>query len=155
MSGTVHFHGARGCELELELVGYQFPESSEWWDSNWLNVRVRVTTADGTWSRVDPCLTTCEVAELIDWLEASTRQHVDHLDFTEPNLQLDLMHRVDDSVGIRVGFDAELRPPWLEPNGVGDPFSVDFELHARAILAAAAQLRRCLGAYPERAARGG
>ena len=61
--------GAGGNELELAIVGYQFPEvRTDPWDSNWLLVSVRVVTAEGSWDVVDPCLTTWEAKHLVRWL---------------------------------------------------------------------------------------
>ena len=51
--------------LELTLVGYQFPHlATVPWDSNWLNVRVRVQHPQGNWTAQDPCLLTYDVAGL-------------------------------------------------------------------------------------------
>ena len=61
--------GLEGNELELRVVGYQFPDDdTDPWDSNWLLVSVRVVSPAGTWEVVDPCLTTWEAKHLVRWL---------------------------------------------------------------------------------------
>src|SRR5437016_14442085 len=61
--------GRDGSELQLDVVGYQFPDiEADPWDSNSLLVAVRVVSAQGTWEAVDPCLTTWDAARLCRWL---------------------------------------------------------------------------------------
>src|SRR5712692_7609979 len=61
--------GRDGSELELDVLGYQFPHvEADPWDSNSLLVALRVVSAQGTWEAVDPCLTTWEAARLCRWL---------------------------------------------------------------------------------------
>lgn len=80
----------KGDEFRLEIIGYQFPSILDsYWDSNWLNVRINVSTSTGSWSCVAPCLLTFEVDELASWLDklivdkASTAV----ISFTEPSPQ--------------------------------------------------------------------
>src|SRR3712207_3835953 len=81
--------GREGNELELALVGYQFPdENTDPWDSNWLLVSVRVLGPEGSWDVVDPCLTTWEAKRLVSWLiHAAAHDPASRpMTFTEPNL---------------------------------------------------------------------
>ncbi len=80
---------ARGLALELQIVGYQFPEiNNAPWDSDWLLIRIEVSHPMGNWSTTDPCLLTFEAVDLANWLEnvASGGPDLEDESFTEPNL---------------------------------------------------------------------
>ena len=81
-----------------------------------------VALPDGaTWSFEDPCLTTWEAKELLDWLRQVQDGHVQPsvwdsdderlLLFTEPNLAFSLASRSGDSVTVRVHLSLESGPP--------------------------------------------
>lgn len=73
--------------LELNIVGYQFPESTnEGWDSNWLMIEGKARLGNCEWSFKDPLMTTFEVEELIGWLKGPSRLPTKI--FVEPNLKL-------------------------------------------------------------------
>src|SRR6476646_9182290 len=111
--------GSNGA-LELTLVGYQFPHfATVPWDSNWLNVRVRVQHPRGDWTAQDPCLLTYDVAGLADWLEAvaaGREEDPDH-GFMEPNLFFRSGRDADEHRFVRVYFELELRPTWAPFDG--------------------------------------
>src|SRR5215213_9649085 len=88
-TGRMLLRGAEGNELELAIAGYQFPhDERDPWDSNALLVSVRVLSPEGSWSVVDPCLTTWEAKRLVSWLvHAAARDPAAvPMTFTEPNL---------------------------------------------------------------------
>lgn len=100
--------GIGGGALELELVGYQFPEGPVSTgriadslarsgdklltvytadDDNWLLVRGSVESERGAWTFRDPCLQTWEVETLARWFEdVSQRRQPERVSFTEPAL---------------------------------------------------------------------
>jgi hypothetical protein len=81
-----------GAELELVVLGYQHPDLHEdRWGSNWLIVNGTVTTPGGEhWRFSEPCLTTFELADCAEWIEALAEngRHPSTFAFAEPNLTL-------------------------------------------------------------------
>jgi hypothetical protein len=150
--------GREGNELELAVVGYQFPdEERDPWDSNWLLISVRVLTPQGSWSVVDPCLTTWEAKRLVAWLvHAAARDPAAvPMTFTEPNLTVTARSRTSRPplrVHVRACFALELRPPWLHNVAGSDNLCIDLDVERSDLARAAASLLADLMAYPQRGA---
>ena len=139
-----------GSSFELEIVSYQFPQiSKDRWDSNWLIIAGRVRLGARDWEFRDPCLTTFEVADLADWLDACVAGQPEfaYCAFTEPSLEFEL---VDEST-IRLELAIEAAPPWAEHDEVLDGgYGVNIPV-GPAIQEAANNLRKQLQQFPERA----
>lgn len=61
------FSGVDSQTVEFKITNYQFPDNQEGdWDSNWLNIYLKVDSKFGKWQTIDPSLTTWEVQEIID-----------------------------------------------------------------------------------------
>jgi hypothetical protein len=150
----VLLRGREGNELELGLVGYQFPdEERDPWDSNWLLVSVRVLAPEGSWEVVDPCLTTWEAKHLVSWLVyvASHDLRSVPVTFSEPNLTVTAragagMMRV----AVRACFALELRPPWARMVAGSANLCVDLDVDRGDLARAAASLLSDLVAFPQR-----
>lgn len=155
-----------GPSVELDVVGYQFPEimstqqpedgrAAADWDANWLMIRGRVRAADGeTWGFDQPCLTTWEAAQLADWLEERVEPHgglppgseLSHrLIFTEPNLGFAAVLGGGNHVLLEVTLAHESQNP-STPGGC----QVVVEMTADAIQAAARQWRAANVSFPPR-----
>ncbi|MDQ4090118.1 MAG: hypothetical protein M3163_07420 [Actinomycetota bacterium] len=151
-------HGKEGNELELTLVGYQFPDEERApWDSNWLLVSVRVLTREGSWSVVDPCQTTWEAKRLVAWLvhAAARDPAAAPMTFTEPNLTVRARTRTTRPplrVALRVCFALELRPPWLHNVAGSERLCIDVDVERADLARAAASLLSDLMAFPQRGA---
>ena len=154
----MRLRGREGNELALSVVGYQFPdETVDPWDSNGLLVAVRVVSPQGTWEVVDPCLTTWELRQLAAWLAGVARGGLvrSTATLTEPNLTVRVT--VDrrggtDRFRLRVAFELENRPPWAPTVAGGGDLSVDLDVGAPELAAAAAALRADLARFPQRGA---
>lgn len=147
--------GREGNELEVGLVGYQFPdEELDPWDSNWLLVSVRVLAPEGSWGAVDPCLTTWEANRLVSWLvRAAARDPTDApVTFTEPNLTMTARSRTAAPlrVHVRACFALELRPPWARAVAGSGHLRVDLDVERGDLARAAASLLRDLVTFPQR-----
>ncbi|MGH9279787.1 MAG: WapI family immunity protein [Acidimicrobiales bacterium] len=149
--------GREGSELELAIVGYQFPaERFDPWDSNWLLVSVRVRATEGSWEVVDPCLTTWEGAELARWLAAIAHRAdmlaARPLSLTEPNLTITAaaVRGEADRVAVRACFALELRPPWLKSAAGSNNLCVDLDVDRAQLARAATDLRADLDRFPQR-----
>ena len=147
--------GREGNELELGIVGYQFPdEHRDPWDSNWLLVSVRALAPKGSWDVVDPCLTTWEAKRLVSWLvHAATRDPTAApMTFTEPNLTVTARSRSSAPlrVHVRACFALELRPPWAGTASGSNDLCVDLDVERDDLARAAASLLADLVAFPPR-----
>lgn len=147
--------GQEGNELELAILGYQFPEiSTDPWDSNWLLVGVRVVTPHGRFEVIDPCLTTWEAKNLVGWL-VSAVGHAGELGpagFAEPNLTVTVRPkpRVSSRVIMDFGLALELRPPWSGAVSGSDDLRVALDVDRADVARAAASLLADLVRFPLR-----
>ena len=149
--------GREGNELELAIVGYQFPdEEHDPWDSNWLLVALRVVSPQGSWEVVDPCLTTWEAKRLVAWLvnAAARDPSAAQASFTEPNLTVTARSKVRSPLRVQVKacFQLELRPPWAKTVSAGGDLCVDLDVERGELARAAASLLGDLVRYPQRGA---
>jgi len=150
----VQLAGLEGNELELRVVGYQFPDDDvDPWDSNWLLVSLRVVSQAGTWEVVDPCLTTWEAKHLVRWLvnAAARDPGASPVTFSEPNLVVSAGPKPGDPnrVLLRAAFQLELRPPWARASG-GSELVVELDVGRAALARAAASLLGDLVRFPQR-----
>jgi hypothetical protein len=143
--------GREGNELELAVVGYQFPaEDRDPWDSNALLVSVRVLAPEGSWDVVDPCLTTWEAKGLVAWLVSVAAGA--SFTFSEPNVTLTARAAAGapQRAVVRACFALELRPPWAHTVAGSDNLCVDLDVDRTDLARAAASLLADLVEYPQR-----
>lgn len=137
----------------MEILGYQFPRlENEPYDSDWLNITIRVKHPRGSWTATDPSLLTYEVERLADWLEAiADGQRVDSdTGFLEPNLNFELREN-DGTKKLRVYFELESRPSWAATDGAGmEDLWVEFSVRPEILRSAAKSLRSQLEKFPTR-----
>lgn len=144
--------------IELRPVGYQFPDypnaGGEWdWDANWLMIRGEVQDGDVTWHFVDPCLTTRDAREVLEWMMAVAdgRPPSRHLAFLEPNLQFEVMSWTEREIALAVFFAQESSPPGsVGETRFGEGHRVPIWLDPDSLRRAADQWRDEIAAYPER-----
>ena len=145
--------GEEGNELELAIAGYQFPdEERDPWDSNALLVSVRVLAPEGSWSVVDPCLTTWEAKLLVSWLVHAALGAPPA--FRGPNVTLSAGAVVGSPLRthVRARFALEHRPPWTRTAVGSDTLGVDLDVTRDDLLEAAGALGADLAAFPLRGA---
>ena len=103
-----------GEELELKVLGYQFPSNLDGdWDSNWLRIYIHVKSRSGSWQTVDPSLTTWELKKALMWFKGILERDDEietELTFTEPNLSFRLVDKTPECVKIQIHFNLESRP---------------------------------------------
>ena len=137
--------GDEDTSFALNVVSYQFPQADDYWDANWLVIRVDVRNHEGKWSRTGAVLLTGEAAKLADWLEAPNGE----VEFLEPDLVFEAIEG-----RVRVWFQLGLRPDWAERQWVGErDLYVDLTVSAEELSAAAAELRQQLSEHPPRFTR--
>jgi hypothetical protein len=76
-------------EFKLVIVGYQFENAQEFYDANWLNVKIEASDENYSWSAVDSCLLTVELKELHAWLKSvdDSCKDATSIDFMEGELR--------------------------------------------------------------------
>src|SRR5438128_6537496 len=144
--------GPLATEFEMNVVGYQFPhlENAEY-DSDWLNIKIRVQLAQGSWTATDPSLLTWELASLAEWLESIAEGKPVALEesFLEPNLRFELSE--GETKRLRVYFELESRPAWAPYDGAGmDDLWAELIVKPEELRQAAASLRDDLNRFPIR-----
>jgi hypothetical protein len=144
--------GGDNTEFEMKIVGYQFPHlENEQYDSDWLNVMVRVNLPHGSWSSIDPSLLTWELVGLTEWLEkiADGKRVEPEESFMEPNLRFELTE--EEPKKLRVYFELESRPSWAPYDGAGmEDLWAEFDIDADELRKAAGALREDLRRFPIR-----
>jgi hypothetical protein len=146
------FSGIDNQSVELRIINYQFPESSEAdWDSDWLSIYINVKSNIGHWQTVDPSLTTWEFSDLVNWfndLSLNKEPEYKYQRFTEPNLSFELLNSFDSlEKKIRIRFALELRPQSAPDE---KEYFVDCLADNIQLLKIASDLKLELYRYPER-----
>lgn len=149
---NMKFYGIDHQIVELIVDNCQFPEIEDCeWDSNWLNLFIKVDSKFGKWQTFDPSLTTWEFQEIIDWFEELSKNQkpkFSKLTFTEPNLAFELLNQPTDiKKSIRICFNLELRPKSASDNA---KYFVDILVDNDAINEIIKGLKDEIIDYPER-----
>jgi hypothetical protein len=145
--------GDVNTEFEMRVAGYQFPHlEHEPYDSDWLNIQVRVKHSRGAWSKTDACMLTFELAHLIDWLKGLADDLPAHSEerFMEPELSFEWFG--EDRNILRIYLHYSLRPPWSPYHGPDEEeeLFVEFAVTPEGLRNACASLHDDLKKYPVR-----
>ena len=137
--------------FELSIAGYEYPNAlAEPYDSNWLIIKISVSTSQGAWNVTDPCLLTYEASHLADWLEKINSGNFREVEcgFLEPVVSFNV---IDDNGKklLRIRFMLEALPDWAHGQ---DEYSIEFTLSELNLKSASENLRKQLEKYPQRAA---
>jgi hypothetical protein len=147
--------GGGGDEIELAIVGYQFPEADDPRQRfSWHVVEGRAVAGRERWSFRWPALTCDESPRLAAWLRAAgadAGSGPGPLTFTEPNLSFAVVDRGDGGrVTLQVGLDLELRPPSARnAKRAGRPTLLHLDLHPDDLRRAARDLDADIARYPD------
>lgn len=138
--------------LELKITNYEFPDNKNGdWDSNWLNIYIKVNSKLGNWQTTDPSLSTWEVKKLIAWfndLSQNKKPENARLDFTEPNFTFELKNSSTDQLkSIIVYFDLESRPKSASDN---IEYYIEILCDNNELKRIASELQLELSKYPEK-----
>ncbi len=146
------FTGIDNQTVELKIINYQYPKIIDGdWDSNWLNIYIKVNSKLGHWETVDPSLTTWDFKRLIQWfdnLSNNTRPECLDICFLEPNISFELTNNFDSEIkAIKIKFDLEFRPQ----SAIEDiEYFVEFIADNNIIKNIVSDLKKELEKYPER-----
>ncbi|MDX3636279.1 hypothetical protein PV728_39860 [Streptomyces europaeiscabiei] len=152
--------------VDLRPVRYQFAAvRGDSFDDNWLVIAGTVTTPEGSWSFVDPCLLTHEAREVAVWLRAVTAGAVavtepdaegelsPDASFIEPLVAFSFAGRSEGGAAvIRIHLSLQAAPPWQQGDdraGIHQ-YVVEVAIDAAALLHAADQWDLALTSFPPR-----
>jgi hypothetical protein len=146
------FKGINNQTVELKITSYQFPEITDGdWDSNWLNIYLKVNSTVGNWQTVYPALTTWDVKRLINWfdnLSNNIQLEATYISFVEPNISFELMDSFDSKKKtIRIQFNLEFRPKSAKDDR---ECFFDFIAGNNELKCIVVDLKKELEIYPER-----
>ena len=112
LTSHVNFIGDR-LELSLGVLSYQFPDSIDYWDGNWLVIDGSVIHPSGPWNFREACLTSFELQQLAEWFDGVERGHPDRDGgyFTEPCLGFSYVASPDPAIAVLLAH--ECAPPWI------------------------------------------
>lgn len=144
------FSNGDGVSLELQVLGYQFPDEKSDWDPNWLIVAGSITHPRGSWRFTDPCLTTFELEQLAKWFEDAAQGKPNPAEgyFTEPCLEFRLVR--GPQLAIEVILAHECAPPWLTGDERLGGFALQFPIPPMDPMELARAARKFLVKFPER-----
>lgn len=98
-----------GDKLQLWISAYQFPDPDGYYlDLNWLSINVIWQRAEAVWQASDPCLTTEELSDLLDWFKLGEKAN-ESIEFMEPCLKFSWLTE-NDIPRLRVYLQHELNP---------------------------------------------
>jgi hypothetical protein len=139
--------------LELQILGYQFPDIHEDWDANWLIISGSVTHPKGSWRFSNPCLTTFELEQLAEWLDGVAHgiPEPDSGYFTEPCLEFRFGSEPQPT--IKVALAHEGSPPWLTGDDRLEGITLRFPIPQNDPVQLARAAREFLAKFPERGLR--
>src|SRR5260221_11411243 len=155
MIAPARLTGPAEHNLELEVVGYEFPDIADAvgsdFDANWLMIRMNAAHGERQWSVTNAMLDTFELHNLIQWLRVIADGISDAGDeflLFEQGLFLK-RSGFGDSVCIDVHIGHELLPPDLKK--LGKAYVISFSPEVPAIRNFADGLEEMLRMFPVRA----
>lgn len=144
-----------GHALTISVVGYQYPDETQFPDSEWLIIEVSGEYAGQSWTRRDPAIIANDLKHIANWfrtLHAGLRLPVNPMWFWEQNLAFnhrgktpDKKHQVD------IWLDYEFKPPGFKPEpGAQQEYVLSFELSRTEILAIVEATEEAARRFPVR-----
>ena len=136
--------------VELSILGYEFSEITNEWDSNWLLMHINVKSDEKQWNKTYPAITTFELKWLIDWLKnISDNKIVKYkwINFTEPNISFELINNYNSKIkNIKIHLMAEFNPL----TDVGTDYCIEFNATNNQLKNISNELEIELKNFPER-----
>src|SRR3989344_5041802 len=144
----------KDSSFEMNVKSYESPDIiNDEYDSNWLNINLKVKGLKKPWQVTDNCLLNWEILELIHWLEdiMINKENNKKIYFIEPNLRFVKTKKTIDNAYIRIYFELEARPKWAVSNVAGqDDLWIDLTPSQNELRNAIMDLKKQLRKYPIR-----
>lgn len=138
---------ANGSKLiELKIIGYEFPDATEYYDANWLNIKIKVESGKVQYEETQPCVLTWDIEDLIQGMSTllKKRKAVYHTNFMEPYLSMEFEGR-DNIIEVRFRHQIDGDPDFSET------YEVYFSIPKREFKEVIRQLKEEYEKYPKRA----
>ena len=136
----------KNISFKLEILGYQFPNSNDIYDSNWLIISLCICSNGTTWKLKDPMLQTFEIEKLSKWFISNKET----LYFLEPNISFIKKHVSKDTISLKIFFSKELNIPNHFINSIHNKIFFEFEIPIICLEQYSNELQSMLGNYPIR-----
>lgn len=146
----MQIYNNEGYGFQLKVLGYQLSKRvNDYYDDNWLIIKVQVKHPKGEWIAKDPCLLTFELQDMIDWLNTlknTSEPPKGELSFMESELKFRLIEHEQGKL-LLICFNYNLRPEWASRE---DDFCIDFALEKLNLDSLIKPLVSYLKKYPVR-----
>jgi hypothetical protein len=151
----MELHGPNSDSFEMRVIGYHSAPSSDDRDSNRLRVYTRASFDGHAWTVIHPILQTWEILELAEWLDAlaTSSPPKPDLKFLEPNVSVQVERWSEERMLLRVCFERDHRPVWLEAKSAPGEVFVELECTPEELKEWAADLRQQIEKFPLRGSR--
>lgn len=139
-------------ELQLAVIGYQFPDNSE---DDWCLVNTVVIQGNDKFEVTDPALETTEITSTLEWfkcLSVNKLPRFSKLSFTEPCLEFEFLACNNGKVRISVNLSHEMKPSFEinQFNRQSNDWNIIFELCADDFKSIIGNMEAALMQYPTR-----
>ena len=139
-------------ELQLAVIGYQFPDNSE---DDWCLVNAVVIQGNDKFEVTDPALETTEVTSILEWFKCLSLHKLprfNKLSFTEPCLQFEFLACNNGNVRISVNLSHEMKPSFeiSQFNRQSNDWNIIFELCTDDFKSIIGNIEAVLMQYPTR-----
>lgn len=97
-------------ELELSIVGYQFPSDST---DNWCLLKASISQVDNIFVVNDPALEAMDLVAILNWFRCLSNRQLPRygtLTFTEPCITFEFLACQENSVRIAISLSNEMQP---------------------------------------------
>ena len=125
----------RNSKFELEVAGYEFKNANEYYDANWLKIKITAEDEVNSWSATDNCLLTYELENLSEWFRDLLKADEDQyeIEFMENELKFKFDSN-NDRLSIILDFNLHPKGEMFEYGDDGDePYELEFTLNNKSI----------------------
>jgi len=142
----------QGNTFKLDIVGYEYPNSDEYYDANWIVVKIDVVDGGNHWSAEDKCLQTYELADLVDWLNGVKLHDTNEQGISF--LESEISFRVaDDYNKLQVVLDFNFHPKGLKyiyGEGGDEEYVLEFDINELMVQGLISNIKKLAERFPER-----
>lgn len=151
----MELRGPNSDSFEMRVIGYHSGPGGNDTEANRLRVYTRASFDGHAWTVIHPILQTREILDMAEWLDtlATSSPPTPELKFLEPNVSLQVERWSEEDVLLRVCFEREHRPVWLEAKSAPGQVFVELECTPAELREWAVDLRQQIEKFPLRGAR--
>ena len=143
---------SHSLQLTIAVTGYEFPQSTDQHDANWLMIEMGLVVAERRFCKTSPALVTSDLEKISGWFDNLGHGRLPNwicLGFMEPNLEFQVFRATDEFVRIGVRLGHEYQPPFRLRTGTDEALCI-FELTYAELVSTAATFRRISEQFPKK-----